>query len=77
LFYIPSVKAQNEGRPVCFTAVQVSDDRLVFSNPAHDFPQTITYSRTGTDSLLAVISGLRNGRLRQQDFPMKRLKHTP
>ncbi|NOT40655.1 MAG: hypothetical protein HOP13_09195, partial [Alphaproteobacteria bacterium] len=31
---------------------------LVFSNPAHDFPQRIEYRRTGLDTLEATVGAL-------------------
>jgi Domain of unknown function (DUF6265) len=43
------------GRPaVAFKLVASSASRVVFENPAHDFPQRITYERTG-DALTARI----------------------
>jgi hypothetical protein len=74
LFYIPSVNNQNEGAPVRFKQTMISDSQLVFENPEHDFPQIITYNRIGADSLVAEISGMRNGQERRQRFPMKRIK---
>lgn len=74
LVYIPVVKNQNDGQPVRFTAKTVSDAVLVFENPQHDFPQIISYTRVGADSLVAKISGVRNGQERKQTFPMKRVK---
>jgi hypothetical protein len=41
------------GRPaVAFKLVSIGPDRVVFENPAHDFPQRITYERAG-DALTA------------------------
>lgn len=74
LFYIPTVKEQNAGLPVRFKAKTVSRKQLVFENLQHDFPQIITYTRISADSLLAEISGTRNGQERTQSFPMKRVK---
>ncbi|MCD8538665.1 MAG: DUF6265 family protein [Leadbetterella sp.] len=74
LVYIPTVKNQNSGLPVRFTATQVTASGLVFENPEHDFPQLISYTRVGADSLVAEISGIRNGRERKQVFPMKRME---
>ena len=72
LFYIPIVKNQNEGLPVRFAMTSLTDTNMVFENPAHDFPQKISYTKINADSLVAMISGLRNGQERQQVFPMKR-----
>jgi hypothetical protein len=74
LQYIPSVNGQNHNKPVVFTATDISMDRLVFENQEHDFPQRISYMRLGDDSILAVISGIRNGKERKQEFPLKRVR---
>lgn len=74
LFYIPKVKNQNDGLPVLFAAKAITDNLLVFENLRHDFPQIISYTKITADSLLAEISGTRNGQERKQTFPMKRLK---
>ena len=74
LFYIPTVKNQNGGLPVRFGLKNGSDSTLVFENAQHDFPQLIAYAKIGTDSLVAEISGVKNGRLRKVRFPMKRVQ---
>jgi hypothetical protein len=74
LFYIPTVKNQNYGLPVRFTAKTISESQLVFENPQHDFPQIISYTKISADSLVAEISGTKNGQERKQTFPMKRVK---
>lgn len=75
LYYIPTVKNQNEGLPVRFAAKTVSAAQLIFENPKHDFPQIIAYTKIGADSLVAEISGTKNGQVRKQRFPMKRVRH--
>lgn len=74
LYYIPKVKNQNGDLPVRFTAKIVSDTELIFENQVHDFPQIISYTKINTDSLVAEISGTKNGKERNQKFPMKRVK---
>jgi hypothetical protein len=44
------------GETTAFKLIEVSATRAVFSNPAHDFPQTIVYERDG-DRLNALIEG--------------------
>jgi len=73
LIYIPTVKNQNDGLPVRFTSKTITETELVFENLQHDFPQIISYTKIGADSLVAVISGTKNGQERKQTFPMKRL----
>jgi hypothetical protein len=74
LYYIPTVKNQNEGKPITFTMTGSSATGLIFENPAHDFPQKITYSRINKDSLVAEISGTYKGKQRAIKFPMGRVK---
>ncbi|MBK6265234.1 hypothetical protein JKA74_09300 [Marivirga sp. S37H4] len=73
LFYIPSVKKQNEGLPVAFKMVEISESFMKFENKAHDFPQAISYTRISSDSLVAEISGEREGQIKKVLFPMKRI----
>lgn len=72
LLYIPTVKNQNGGMPVEFTLTSSLNGQLVFENPQHDFPQKITYAKISNDSLVAEISGTKNGKTNAQQFPMKR-----
>lgn len=74
LFYIPTVKNQNDGLPVRFAIKTISETQLVFENLQHDFPQIISYTKISGVSLVAEISGTKNGQERKQTFPMKRIK---
>lgn len=74
LFYIPTVKNQNSSLPVRFEAISVSETKLVFVNLQHDFPQSISYRKINSDSLIAEILGTKNGQKHKQIFPMKRVQ---
>lgn len=74
LFYIPTVKNQNGDLPVRFAIKTISETVMVFENSRHDFPQVISYTKINADSLVAQISGTKNGQARKQTFPMKRMK---
>lgn len=73
LFYVPLVKGQNNEKPVRFALTRANAQQLVFENPAHDFPQQITYTRISKDSLLAEISGIVQGATKSRRFPMRRI----
>jgi len=73
IFYIPTVKGQNNDQPVKFKLTSSSANQLVFENPAHDFPQKISYTLETENSLMAEISGMINGQQRSRKFPMTRL----
>lgn len=72
LCYIPLVSGQNDGNPVLFRLKERSDDKLVFHNLQHDFPQQITYVFRYPDSLHAWIDGTDRGVYRREDFRMRR-----
>lgn len=74
LFYIPTVKNQNDNLPVRFALKTISDRQIVFENAQHDFPQVISYTKIHADALVAEISGIKNGKERKETFPMKRVK---
>ena len=74
LFYIPTVKNQNDGLPIQFAMTSMTDTSMVFRHPYHDFPQVITYRRIHEDSLVASIYGEHGGESRTIEFPMKRIQ---
>lgn len=71
VYYIATPFRQPQAR---FRLVDHSEDwrRLRFENPAHDFPQRITYELTAPDTMEARISGTSGGRERTIRFPMGR-----
>jgi hypothetical protein len=42
-WYVPTVLNQNNGLPVRFKMVSAAENKYVFENAAHDFPQRIVY----------------------------------
>nr|WP_315028440.1 DUF6265 family protein [uncultured Chryseobacterium sp.] len=75
LHYIVSVKNHNNELPIDFVSKGIKNPTsLVFENLQHDFPQKITYKKMGKDSLWAEISGMMNGKLAKQAYPMRKIK---
>ena len=69
--------AKPSGQPeASFRATSKSVGEIVFENPAHDFPQKITYRLDG-DTLAARTEGTINGRTRTIDFVYTRASCTP
>jgi len=67
-------EAHPSGQPsAVFHARDVTDARVVFENPEHDFPQRVGYERRGPDALAAWIEGTVNGRERRVDFAYQRV----
>lgn len=56
-----------------FAASAVGSDSVTFENPEHDFPQKVIYRLQPDGRLLARIEGMRDGKLRGVDFPMRRV----
>ena len=56
-----------------FALVQASASHAVFENPAHDFPQRVSYRRDGALILTARIEGTINGKPKAIDFPLQRI----
>lgn len=63
----PSTQMMNE-----FKSTKITAQEIVFEDPAHDFPQKITYRRAGADSLYAVTEGDRAGRTQPITFAFRR-----
>jgi len=66
--------AKPSGQPeATFTLASVANDEFVFENPAHDFPQRISYRLVKPGELLARIAGTRDGKQRAIDYPMRKV----
>lgn len=74
LIYSPNVKGQNGDLPVAFKLTSATANTLVFENPAHDFPQKISYKMITKDSIVAEISGKQGGKPASEAYPMGRKK---
>lgn len=72
LLYNTKVSNQNEGKVVSFKASSNSENQIIFENPKHDFPQKIAYNKISTDSLVAKISGKKDGKETSEEYPMKK-----
>jgi hypothetical protein len=72
LYYIATVKGQNNDKPVTFIHNDTIEKQLVFENPKHDFPQKIMYSRITKDSIAIQISGIQQGKPSSERFSMKK-----
>jgi hypothetical protein len=57
--------------PTAFSLVESDRDRVVFENPAHDFPQRVIYEKKG-DRLLGRIEGTEGGKPRTETWSYRR-----
>lgn len=72
--YVPTVPKQNDSMPVRFRLTQHENDRFVFENMEHDFPQRIIYSVVTADSLVARVEGISKGTPAGSNFYYKRVR---
>lgn len=70
LVYVATPSGQREAE---FAQVELTDSLVIFANPAHDFPQRISYRLLADGSLLAQIEGESGGAMRSVDFPRSRV----
>ena len=57
---------------VQFEPAEIGADRIVWQNLEHDFPQRISYTRVGADTLVARIEGGEGGEARALEWRMAR-----
>ena len=67
LVYVATPSGQAEAT---FLQAEITDRRVAFEAPGHDFPQRITYERMSPRSILAWIEGDVDGVSRVVEFPM-------
>ena len=67
------VASPRGGKSTEFTLTEIGERHVLFSNPEHDFPQTIEYRREG-DTLTATIGGLANGEQRKRSWQWMRVQ---
>jgi hypothetical protein len=72
LIYSPTVKGQNDDKPIDFIMTSDSENNFVFENPKHDYPQKIVYKKATENSLVATISGMQQGKQSTESYPMKK-----
>jgi hypothetical protein len=74
LFYIPTVKGQNNDKPVTFIFKDTIGKQLVFENPKHDYPQKISYLPISKDRMIIQISGIQQGKPSSTKYSLKKTK---
>ena len=72
LTYMATVVGQNDDAPVAFKLTSDIGNTFTFENPAHDYPQKITYKKVASDRLIATISGKQQGKQTQESYPMSK-----
>lgn len=74
IFYTPVVRDQNNQQPVPFKLISYNNNKYVFENKEHDYPQRVIYQLVSTNDLRARIEGTKNGKESGSDFNYMRVK---
>jgi hypothetical protein len=74
LFYISSIKGQNNDEPITFSQNDTIEKQLIFENLKNDFPQKISYSKITDNSIIIEISGIQQGKPSSAKYSMKKTK---
>lgn len=74
IYYIPTVKGQNNDQPVPFRFTGAAADSFIFENPEHDFPSKIVYKKLSATSLVATISGKIQGKEQAESFDLSKVQ---
>lgn len=74
IFYTPVVRDQNNQQPVPFKLISYNNNRYVFENKEHDYPQRVIYELVSSNELRARIEGSNKGKESGSDFNYTRVK---
>lgn len=74
IFYTPVVHDQNNQQAVPFKLISYNNNRYVFENKEHDYPQRVIYELVFSNELRARIEGNKDGKEMGSDFNYSRIK---
>jgi hypothetical protein len=70
LMYSATVNGQNNDKAIDFGSTTETENKLVFENPSHDYPQKITYTKSSNNTIIGEISGNLRGKMTTERFIM-------
>ena len=74
LFYISTIKVQNNNKPITFKHNTTVETQLVFENPNNEYPRKIGYSQITKDSIVIAITGIQQKKPSTEKYGMKKTK---
>ncbi|MGV9004292.1 DUF6265 family protein [Flavobacterium sp.] len=72
LFYIPTVKGQNNDESISFKLVEKDEKSFIFKNNSHDYPQIIEYKKVSASQLSAVVTGTQQGKTTSDTYVLNK-----
>ena len=70
--HIVYIAQPGNNSPSLFTLISSEDNKFIFENKEHDFPQRITYHFITDSTLTASIEGDVNGTLKRKEFSFRK-----
>jgi hypothetical protein len=74
LIYSATVRGQNVNKAISFSQATSLENQLVFENLKHDYPQKITYQNAPNNRMIAIISGLLEGKPSTEKYTLIKSK---
>ena len=74
LYYISTIKGQDNDKPVTFKHNTEIVKQLVFENPSNDYPKKIIYSQISKGHMIIHISGMQQGKPSSTKYSLKKTK---
>lgn len=73
IYYCARPTNQNNGKEICFRMKEIdTEETYSWTNTSHDFPQTISYTFIGKDSLIVLLNGIEKGKNKQEILRFRR-----
>jgi len=72
LFYVSTIKGQNNDKPITFNHNIEIEKQLVFENPKNEYPRKIVYKPIAKDRIFIEVSGIQQDKPSSARYSMKK-----
>lgn len=72
LFYVSTIKGQNNDKPITFNHKIEIEKQLVFENPKNEYPRKIVYKPIAKDLIFIEVSGIQQDKSSSARYSMKK-----
>ena len=72
LYYISTIKGQNNDKPITFNHNIEIEKQLIFENPTVEYPKRIVYKPLTKDRIFIEVSGIQQGKPSSARYSMKK-----
>jgi len=72
LYYISTIKGQNNDKPITFSHNIEIEKQLVFENPKSEYPRKIVYKPIAKDRIFIEVSGIQQDKSSTTQYSMKK-----